>query len=272
MRWWRSVTGLVRACHPEPVVAVTAVAAGLAVTAGRPPGGVALVAAAVLAGQLAVGWANDRLDAERDRAVGRTGKPLVAGAVGRMTVGVAAVLAAVACVPLSLATGLLPGAVHLAAVASALAYDLGLKATVASVLPYAVSFGLLPAFVLLTAGTPPPWWIVVAGALLGAGAHVANALPDLADDAATGVRGLPQRLGPRAGVVAALVPLLGALVVLVFAPPGAPHPIGPPFLAAACVVLAVGVLVGRRAGSRALFRSVLATALLAVVLLVLSAR
>jgi heme o synthase len=271
VRWRRAVGGLVRACHPEPVAAVTAVAAGLAVAAGRPPGGVALVAAAVFAGQLAVGWANDWLDADRDRAVGRAGKPLVAATVGRRAVGVAALAAALACVPLSLATGLLPGAVHLAAVASALGYDLGLKATAASVLPYAVSFGLLPAFVLLTAGTTPPWWLVAAGALLGAGAHVANALPDLADDAATGVRGLPQRLGPRAGIVAAIVPLLGALVLLVFAPPGAPHPIGPPVLAAACAVLAAGVLVGRRPGSRALFRAVLATALLAVVLLVLSA-
>ena len=37
----------------------------------------------------------------------------------------------------------------------------------------------------------------VAGALLGVGAHLVNALPDLADDEATGVRGLPHRLGPR---------------------------------------------------------------------------
>jgi len=38
---------------------------------------------------------------------------------------------------------------------------------------------------------------LVAAALLGFAAHFANVLPVLRADAATGVRGLPQRLGPR---------------------------------------------------------------------------
>ena len=41
----------------------------------------------------------------------------------------------------------------------------------------------------------PPAWMMATGAVLGVGAHLLNALPDLADDDATGVRGLPQRLG-----------------------------------------------------------------------------
>jgi 4-hydroxybenzoate polyprenyltransferase len=39
--------------------------------------------------------------------------------------------------------------------------------------------------------------MVAAGALLGVGAHLLNALPDLSDDVQTGVRGLPHRLGAR---------------------------------------------------------------------------
>ena len=42
--------------------------------------------------------------------------------------------------------------------------------------------------------SPPrmaPGWAVAAGACLGVAAHLANVLPDLADDASTGVRGLP---------------------------------------------------------------------------------
>ena len=105
---------------------------------------------------------------------------------------------ALAAVPLlSLLSGWRAAIVHCVAVALAWAYDLGLKATALSVVPYAIAFGLLPVFVVLgLPGAPwPPWWAPVAGALLGAGAHFANALPDLDDDIATGVRGLPHRLG-----------------------------------------------------------------------------
>lgn len=61
---------LARACHPEPTVAVTAMATALGAGNGRPPGGVAAVALAVLAGQLSVGWHNDWFGAERDRRRG----------------------------------------------------------------------------------------------------------------------------------------------------------------------------------------------------------
>ena len=45
--------------------------------------------------------------------------------------------------------------------------------------------------------------------------HLTNVLPDLEDDAATGVRGLPHRLGPRASaVVAAVALIVGAVAVL----------------------------------------------------------
>ncbi|PWU56508.1 hypothetical protein DLE60_26140, partial [Micromonospora globispora] len=82
-----SVLGLVRASHPEPAVAVTTVAGLLAWGAGHRPGGVVAVVLTVLASQLAVGWSNDALDADRDAMVGRTDKPVATGAVRRRTVG-----------------------------------------------------------------------------------------------------------------------------------------------------------------------------------------
>ena len=260
---------LLRSCHPEPTAAVTSMVTALAVTVGHDLAGVALVAAAVLAGQLSIGWLNDHLDAERDRVVGRRDKPVVTGAVSARTVGIAAGVAAVACVPLSLASGVWAGVAHLVAVAAGWAYDLGLKSSTWSVLPYLVCFGLLPVFVVLgLPGTPvPPWWLPVAGALLGAGAHFVNVLPDLDDDAATGVRGLPHRLGARPSGFLGAASLLAATVVLAVAAPV------PAVLAAALPVLAVAVLAtglwaGRRPGSRAPFRAVLVVAAVAVVLLV----
>jgi 4-hydroxybenzoate polyprenyltransferase len=260
--------GLVRACHPEPTAAVTLMITALAVTAGHSAGAVVLIGLAVLAGQLSIGWLNDLLDAERDRAVGRPDKPIVAGTVSTRTVGIATGAAAVACVPLSLGCGVAAGTAHLIAVIAGWAYDLGLKSTWFSVLPYLICFGLLPAFVVLALpGSPtPPWWLPLAGALLGAGAHFANVLPDLDADAATGVRGLPHRIGGIASRIAAAVLLLAATVVLAV---GAPIPA---MLAAAvpvvaALVLAAGFHAGWRAGSRAPFRAVLVVAGLVVVLL-----
>jgi 4-hydroxybenzoate polyprenyltransferase len=267
---------LLRACHPEPTVAVTLMITALAVTTGRDARGVLWVAAAVLTGQLSIGWLNDALDARRDRAVGRLDKPVATGAVSARTVGIAAAVAAAASVPLSFASGLLAGGVHLVAVAAGWAYDLGLKSSRWSVLPYVVCFALLPVFVVLGLppgpnGVPPlpQWWLPLAGALLGAGAHFANVLPDLDDDAATGVRGLPHRLGAAPSRAAAAALMFAATAVLTLAAPA------PPALASAIPLLAIGMLAagfhrGRRPGSRAPFRAVMAVAALAVLLLLAS--
>lgn len=183
--------GLLRACHPEPALTVTVLVTALAATAGRGPLGCLLVASAVLTGQLSVGWCNDRLDRERDIAAGRADKPLATGDLAGSTVSRAAATALALCVPLSLASGALAGAAHLTGVAAAWAYNLGVKRTALSWLPYALGFGLLPAFVTLgLPGHPwPPGWIVGAGALLGVGAHLTNVLPDIEDDLRAGCAG-----------------------------------------------------------------------------------
>ena len=266
----RGGLALLRACHPEPSATVTAIAVALSAVAGRDAPGLLAVGAAVLSGQLSVGWLNDYADADRDASAGRTDKPIAAGAVSRRAVGVAVVVAAVLCVPLSLLSGPAAGAVHLLAVGSAWAYNLGLKSTAVSVAPYALSFGLLPVFVGLglPGGQLPPGWLVAAAVLLGSGAHFVNALPDLADDAATAVRGLPHRLGRTGSQVAASALVLAASVVLAF---GLPDPVARVVaLVVPPATLAVGQLLGRRQGSRAAFRAVLVVALVDVLLLVAS--
>src|SRR3954471_19786623 len=217
----RRRAALLRAAHLGPAMAVTVITALLAVAAGLSAGRVVLVVAAVFTGQLSIGWSNDLLDVARDRQVHRTDKPLATGEVGLSTVRVACAAAVVATVPLSFACGAKAGFTQLVCVAAGWAYNLGLKSTAWSWLPYAVAFGGLPAFVSLTAEPDqlPPLWLPLAGALLGVGAHFVNVLPDLADDAATGVRGLPHRL--RAGwssVGAAAVPVTAAVVIVVGAP------------------------------------------------------
>ncbi|HEY8341243.1 MAG TPA: UbiA family prenyltransferase [Egibacteraceae bacterium] len=260
---------LLRCTHLEASLAVTAFAAVLALASGR-GAGAALVAAAVCSGQFSVGWANDWIDADRDRAAGRRDKPVVRGDVPVARVRRAALAALAACVVLSLANGLVAGGLHLLAVASAWAYDLRLKATAASVVPYAVSFGLLPVFVVVSAGRPLPWWLPAAGAALGAGAHFVNVLPDLADDAAAGIRGLPQRLGAGWSLVAAAL-CLGTAALLVGAGSRWERA-GPALLVAVAGALAsaaAAVVVGARRRSRAAFLLAIATAGCVVVAFVL---
>jgi 4-hydroxybenzoate polyprenyltransferase len=273
----RTTAALVRASHPEPAVAVTAAASLLAVGVGHDPAGVLAVGAAVLASQLAVGWVNDWLDAARDALVGRADKPVAAGAISRRTVGVAGLIAALATPVLGLLSGWPAALAATAGLVSALLYDWPLKLTAFSVVPYMVSFAMLPTFVVLALpGSPaPPAWLVAAGALLGGGGHFANALPDLADDERTGVRGLPHRLGPAGSAAAAGALLVAATAVLAFGPPGPPSIGGAAAVALAALVLPIGwyagsVAAGRGARPVALFRAVMAIAVIDVILLVTS--
>ncbi len=277
-RWRGLVVALVRSSHPEPTGAVSAVTAALAASAGRSVGGVVATLTAVAAGQLSVGWCNDAVDADRDRRSGRRDKPVAAGEIAGTTVWRAAVVALVASVPLSLLSGWRATVVHLVAILAAWSYNLGVKATVFSVVPYTLAFALLPTFVTLgLPGNPwPPWWAPLAGGLLGAGAHFANVLPDIDDDLATGIRGLPQRMGVTASRIAAALLLGTASVLLVLGPGrlGAPgQPASPAFTAGALAVvggvLLAGLVLGRRLASRAAFRATLLLAAVDVVLLLL---
>ncbi len=250
-------------------MAVTAIATALAVSTGL--GARSLwVAAAFLTGQLSVGWSNDWIDAARDARNRRTDKPVGQGRLAVATVRTAALVALALCVPLSLAMGLGAGLLHLAAVAAAWSYNARLKATALSWLPYALAFGAVPSIVVLAlpGAAAAPVWATAAGALLGVGAHLCNALPDLEEDLAQGVRGLPHRLGPRRSAAVAAVLLLTAAVVLAVGPPGPP---GLPAVVAvglSALVTAVGLARSRRAGSRDAFLAAIVVAALSVGLLV----
>jgi 4-hydroxybenzoate polyprenyltransferase len=218
------------------------------------------VAAAVATGQLAIGWANDAVDADRDAAAGRADKPVAAGRLRRGTVAGAAVAATAAAVPLSLAAGRAPGLLHLGGLSCGLAYDLGLKSTLASPVPYLAFFGALPAVAAGAAGRRPSLLLSAIGGVLGLAGHLANTVPDAAADAATGVRGLPQRLGPRASRVgAALLVVAGDAAVLAGGRRGLPA--GSRALLAASALAGLG---GALAGGTGAFRAVLAAAGLAV--------
>lgn len=265
------LTALVGACHPLPTAAVSAFGLALAAGVGLSAGRVLLFGLAVLTGQLSIGWSNDRIDAGRDARTGRTDKPAAAGALPLGLLDRAAGVALAATVLASALLGWRAGLLALVLVAAGWAYNLGLKSTVWSAAAYAAGFGALPAapWPALPAHPGPPWWAPAGGALLGVGAHLANALPDLADDAATGVRGLPQRLGERRCVPAMLTAFGAATVVLVFGPAGPPAAAGWGLLVAAGLLAAFAVRAVRSGAVAAPFRLALLLAALDVGLFLL---
>ncbi|QCR45234.1 1,4-dihydroxy-2-naphthoate prenyltransferase [Curtobacterium sp. SGAir0471] len=266
--------------HPGPTVTVTILAAVIAAAVGHPWWLVVLVALAVVAGQLSIGLANDWIDADRDRAVGRSDKPVARGLIAVGTVRTAAFATAVVAVLLSIALGPVAAVAHVVLVTAGWAYDAGLKRTVWSVVPFVVAFGLLPVVSVAAggAGAWPAWWAIATGAVFGVAIHCANVLPDLLDDAATGVRGFPHRLGLRGAgtlafgslVVAAALVLGGQLAGGGNGDGGGTGGTGIALavVGAAVVVVLAGigirlVLAGRP--TRALFRLVIASSLVLVV-------
>ena len=258
------------ASHPGPTMTVTVAVGALAYSAGRAPSGVAAVLAAVFAGQLSTGWCNDARDGARDIAASRSEKPVVRGWITPPQLAWSAVIALALCLPLSyVAGGATGGGIHVLAVASAWFYNLALKTTLFSIVPYVISFGAVPAFVTygLTPSRPPQLWGVAAAGLIGAAAHLANAAPDIESDQQVGAGGLVAALGAATSRLLAVVALLAASGLVV-------HQLD---VGVGVAALTVGLLIAgatvawRWQGGRWLFAAVLVMALVDVALLLSAA-
>ena len=175
------------------------------------------VAAAIFFGQLVVGWSNEVIDYPLDKAAGRLKKPLVSGVLNldllQKLIPVALVLAVI--VSLLSPLRMVGTAIHLLGLLSATTYNLKLKATIFSPLPYIFSFGGLPWAIYLGGGKTPPLWLYLALALFTTAFHFLNVLKDLQWDIDQGILGLPQRMGRnRSLVTAAILAVTGALLLL----------------------------------------------------------
>ena len=265
------IVALARSTHPGPGLAVTLITVLLGVSSGLDPVRIVILGVAMFFDQASVGLSNDWIDSDRDRAVGRTDKPIALGWISPEAVRTAAFVCAVAAIGFTVPLGLPATGVHVFLIALAWAYNAGLKNTPISFLPYALCFGLLPALVTLSRAEPvwPEGWVLLAGALLGTGAHFANVVPDLEDDRRTGIRGLPHRIGARGSLAITWIALAGAAVVLAFGTGFTPVAvIG---LIVGLVLAAIGLIGGlTRTPGRWIFRLVIVAALVDVAMLVIS--
>jgi len=174
------------------------VAAGLiALIAGADGSVAARLAVGMLALQFAIGTANDVADAPRDR-LGRPHKPMVAGLVELRQAGAVFLVAAGIGLVAAASVGAAPLAVGIVGLTDGLVYDLRLKGTALSWLPFAVGVALLPVYAWIgaTGGLPAAFWGIVAMALLaGAVLAVANAIADIEHDRQAGAASVATILG-----------------------------------------------------------------------------
>lgn len=188
-----------RLLHPFPSILVTVSTAGfaeMATSGSAAPGRLALLVASVLCSQGAIGSANDVVDRDLD-LVTKPWKPVARGAISVAAAARVALALSACCLVCS---ALLSGGALLAAccgLGCGLSYDLWLKRSAWSWLPYGLAIPTLPVWSWAAMGQFT-WRLLLAyplGLLLGLALHLANTLPDLEGDAANGVRGFAHRLG-----------------------------------------------------------------------------
>jgi 4-hydroxybenzoate polyprenyltransferase len=212
------VLALLRASHFGPTVLVTTIAFFTAKFEFSTFDSIQ-IALAIFAGQLVVGWSNDVIDFPLDTAANRVKKPLVSGAisVGLLEKLIPIALLSAAAISFIGPLGLSGTLVHLLGLLSATLYNLKLKSTIFSPLPYIISFGALPWAIFLAAGTTPPLWLYLALALFTTAFHFLNVVKDLQWDIEQGVLGLPQRIGKTRSLSTASVLVIAGLLTCVSA-------------------------------------------------------
>ncbi len=213
----RRLARALRVIHPFPTLLNAAATAALAfVAAAGVPDALTLASMllVMLCAQSAIGATNDYCDRDLD-AASKPWKPIVAGVVRPRGALILAGLLIVAAAALAATLG--PGSFVLAmlGLGCGLAYDVRLKRTIWSALPFMVAIPVLPAWVWLTLGAWQVvlWWLLPLGALIGLSLHLANTLPDIDADASYGIAGLGHRLGARNSMFAAWASFGAALVL-----------------------------------------------------------
>lgn len=189
--------GWIRLTHPFPSVLDGIVSGTSAAIAGGPPDLVVRIGLAMTLLQLGIGTVNDIVDAPRD-ARRKAGKPIPAGLVSPRTAWALAIVVFVGGAALAGGVSAVTGLLAVVVIAIGLAYDLRLKGTPWSWMPFAVGVPMLAIFgwVGATGTLDPMFAILVPTAVVAGGAlAIGNALVDVERDRDAGVSSVAVVLG-----------------------------------------------------------------------------
>jgi 4-hydroxybenzoate polyprenyltransferase len=212
----KKLNGLLKAAHFGPTLIVTAISFAFA-TYYWWEGPAYVIAFGVFTGQLVVGWSNDLYDFDDDQKHQRTKKPLVSGLITKQYLQkwLRFMLPFSFIANLLGPLGIKGGLVYMLGIACGVAYNFYFKFNVLSPLPYAIAFAALPSSVVISKDLNPPLWMILGGALFGMAAHFINVLKDMDQDQASGIKGLPQRLGKTKSIAAAVALIALGITALV---------------------------------------------------------
>lgn len=168
-----------------------------------------LVITAHLAMQLSIAFLNDYCDRQRD-VLSKKHKPIVHGLVRPQEALIAGILLIFIMLVLLLPLNPLALVISLLYLACMQGYNLGLKVTPLSGIVFALAIPLIPVYAFVGMGhfVPFLFWLVPVGALIGMALNLANALPDIEEDAASQARTLAIVLGVQGSFIACFLLLL----------------------------------------------------------------
>lgn len=234
----RTLHALLRLAHPLPTLLNAVAAAALATVAGGTPSAAALVALTMLGVHTFIGATNDYID--RDRDAGRPEKPLARRqlpprvallmAAAGLTAGLTAAAQVSALTLVLAALGALVG----------FTYNIWLKRTALSWLPFAVGVSIIPAFAWSTVSSVLPTPILTLSLVAlpgGAALALQNSLADRVLDAERGMRSAAVRLGEARALGALVVLHAMSFVALLLTAPSSTSPL---LLSVAGLLLAAG--------------------------------
>ena len=222
------VVGFWMLAHVEPIVLILTVVTLFAVRATwpHPPWAtILLLLAGQAAMQFSIGILNDYCDRHLDAAGGKN-KPIVRGLVRPHEALLAGLFMIVVMIVILLPFNFLTWLAALGYLVLGPIYNLGLKSTPFTGILFALAMPLLPLYAFAGVGRIPSMvlWFIPIGALLGVALNLANALPDVEEDAASKANTLAVVLGVKGSFIACpllILPaaiLIGVLTIFQFVP------------------------------------------------------
>ena len=213
--WFGKLKGLLKASHFGPTLLVTAISFGFA-TYYWWEGPAYVIAFGVFTGQLVVGWSNDLYDYQDDLSHNRKNKPLVSGQITEELLQnwLKWVTPFSFIANLFGPLGVKGGLVYMLGILCGVAYNFYFKFSVLSPLPYAIAFAALPSSIAISKDITPPLWMWLGSALFGMAAHFINVIKDMKEDQISKIGGLPQRLGSKNSILAAVILIAIGIAIL----------------------------------------------------------
>jgi 4-hydroxybenzoate polyprenyltransferase len=248
----------IRLIHPFPSALDGLVCGAIAIVAGGSAVDGARVGFAMFLLQAGIGATNDLVDAPRD-AGRKPGKPIPSGLVSRRAAVLVALVSFAGGLGAAVPSGLMLAALAIVVIAIGLAYDLRLKGTAWSWVPFAVGIPILPLFGWLGVRPSLPAafaFLVPAAITAGAALAIGNGLVDVHRDRSAGIASVATRLGEELAWRIQLALLVGVwLAAMLSAAVLTRRFEGVLLVGALGTVAPLAAVLGRRGGPRRLERA-----------------